>query len=404
MQTILALNVTGYDAIVVGGGVVGCAAAHDLAADHEVLVLEKDTIASGATGKASGLISPVYDHQANLEAAAYATEFFEVFEGRNHVSPTMPGGVFLFGADEHEHAQRSAKRARNAGFGAAMLSPADLADRYPGTFDTDQFAGAVVFDKVGWLDSHTFATALRKRAEERGATVETGLTVEGLLANERETVTGVRTAEGLFEAPTVVVAAGWRTRELVAAHLDVPVRPFRYQTAEIEIDGELEDSFPVAWEHETLLYWRPTQDGSLHVGGQPYFVGEPGTTVQGATADFKGSIARAIPSYLPSIDDPASGAMTRAPPATRPRRTTSRFSMRRRRPRTAWSSRPACTGWASCSRRSPVPRCGRSSPARSPHFLSSHIGWLALTTGGRSSIRRISRRPHEPVPCRKQPY
>ena len=201
---------TAYDTIVVGGGIVGCAAAYELAADHEVLLLEKDTIASGATGKASGLVSPVYDHQVNLEAATYATAFFEAFDGTHHVSPAMPGGVFLFTADEREEAEHAAKRASKAGFGAETLTLAELDARYPGAFDTDQFDGAAVFDEVGWVDSHTVATAFQKRAAERGATIETGVEVEAVLGDE--SVTGVRTVEGEFEAPNVVVAAGWRTR------------------------------------------------------------------------------------------------------------------------------------------------------------------------------------------------
>ncbi len=293
---------TTYDAIVVGGGIVGCAAASELAAGHEVLLLEKNSIASGATGKASGLVSPVYDHQKNLEAAAYATAFFEEFDGTHHVSPEMPGGVFLFGAEERADAEKAAKRARGAGFGAETLSRGELADRYPEPFDTEQFDGGVVFDEVGWVDSHTVATALQKRATERGATIETGVEVTRVLGEER--VTGVRTAQGEIEAPTVVVAAGWRTRDLVADHVEVPVRPFRYQTAELEVDTGLDPSFPVVWEHETLLYWRPTRDGALHVGGRPYFVEEPGTMLQGATDDFKRTIARVIPSYIPSIGDP----------------------------------------------------------------------------------------------------
>jgi len=294
--------VTGYDAIVVGGGVVGCAAARELAPDHDVLLVEKDTVASGATGKASGLVSPVYDHQANMPAARHATDFFEDFDGTGHVSVAWPGGVFLYGDDERDHAGEATGRAQEAGFAAENLDPAGLGDRYPGMFDTDAWAGAVVFDEVGWVDSHTVATTLQAQAADRGAEFRTGLRVKRVLADER--VTGVRTDHGDFDAPTVVVAAGWRTRQVIEEHVPVPTRPFRYQTAELEVEQTLGDGFPVAWEHETLLYWRATREGSLHVGGRPYFVGSPGTTAHGATAEFKHTLARQIPSYLPSVGDP----------------------------------------------------------------------------------------------------
>lgn len=290
-----------FDVIVVGGGVVGCAIAYELAPDRDVLVLEKDTVASGATGKASGLLSSVYDHQANLDAARYATDFFDSFDGTRHVSIDGSEGVFLFAADERDHAETATENAIEAGFAAELLDIEGLQERYPGLFNLESFDGGVVFEDVGWTDSYTFATALQKEAEARGAEFETGDQVERIRVDGG--VSGVKTAHGEFEAPTVVVAAGWRTRKLLEEIVEIPVRPFRYQTAELEVERQLDETVPVVWEHEHLLYCRPTRDGSLHVGGQPYFVGSPGTTKHGATADFKRSIATVIPDLLPSLGE-----------------------------------------------------------------------------------------------------
>lgn len=290
------------DVIVVGGGVVGCAVAAELAPDHEVLVIEKASVASGATGKASGLLSPIYDHQANPEAAAYATEFFDSFDGTHNADVSRRDGLFLFAEREREHAAEAVAVANDAGFDADLLDPEAVRERYPGVFNMENYAGAARFDGVGWIDSHTFATALQKRAEAEGATLKTGTKVNGVMVEDG--VTGVRTDHGDFEAPAVVVAAGWATRQFLADLVTVPLRPFRYQTAELEVEGSLDEPFPIAWEHENLLYWRPTRTGDLHVGGQPYFVGSPGTTKHGATADFKRTIAKTIPHQLPSLGDP----------------------------------------------------------------------------------------------------
>ncbi|MFB6268086.1 MAG: NAD(P)/FAD-dependent oxidoreductase [Halodesulfurarchaeum sp.] len=291
------------DVIVVGGGVVGCAAAYELARDFDVLVLESASIAGGATGKASGLISPVYDHQANLDAARYATAFFRSFDGTRNLSFTERPGVFRFAAAERTHAVEASMAAADAGFDTAILDPDGLEREFPGVFNDGPFDGAAVFHDAGWVDSYTFATALQKEAEDRGATVETGVTVESVTTVDGA-VSGVNTSEGRYEAETVVAAAGWRTRSLLAEHLRVPVRPFRYQTATLEIDRTLDDSYPMAWEHETRLYWRPTRSGSLHVGGQPYFVETPGSVRQSATDAFTRLVATAIPEYLRELGGP----------------------------------------------------------------------------------------------------
>lgn len=291
-----------FDVIVVGGGVVGCAVAAELAPDHEVLLVEKDSVASGATGKASGLLSPIYDHQVNPEAAAYATEFFESFDGTRHTDVSFRDGVFLFAERERDHAAESVDIATEAGFDAELLDPDGVRERYPGVFNMEAFAGAARFAGVGWVDSHTFATALQKQAEAAGASLKTGTRVKRVMVEDG--VTGVRTDHGDFAAPNVVVAAGWATRQFLSDLVTVPMRPFRYQTAELEVETTFDDAFPIAWEHESLLYWRPTRDGALHVGGRPYFVGSPGTTKHGATVGFKRTIAKQIPRYLPSLGDP----------------------------------------------------------------------------------------------------
>ncbi|MFB6184232.1 MAG: NAD(P)/FAD-dependent oxidoreductase [Haloarculaceae archaeon] len=285
--------------LVVGGGVVGCATARALAPDHDVTVLEEGSIASGATGKASGLVSPVYDHQVNLAAARYATQSFREFDGTGHFSFHEHDGVFLVGDDEIDHAREAAATAEAAGFSVDVLDPDALDDRYPDTFDVSRFASAVVFEDSGWVDPHTFATTLADAAKERGVRVETGVRVEGIRADER--VRGVDTTEGTFEADAVVVAAGWRTRDLVSDYLEIPTRPFRYQTMVLETGRDLREGFPISWEHDARIYWRPTRDGNLHVGGQPYFVSSPGTVREGATESFRTDVATRLPEYLPHL-------------------------------------------------------------------------------------------------------
>jgi glycine/D-amino acid oxidase-like deaminating enzyme len=288
--------------VVVGGGVVGCAVAHALSGECEVTVLERDAIAGGATGHASGLVSPVYDHGEHLAAARYATEFFRDFEG---VTFHERDGVFLVGPEEREHGREAARRASEAGFEATYLPPADLHERYPGTFGTDRFAGAAVFGDAGWVDPHSLTLALADAAVEAGAGVETGVEVTGLTREGRDgPVTGVETTEGRVEAGTVVVAAGWRTREFLSGLVEIPTRPFRYQTMTIETESDLGEGFPVAWEHDARLYWRATPRGNLHVGGQPYFVGDPGAVRERATETFRRTVATRLPEYLPSLGEP----------------------------------------------------------------------------------------------------
>lgn len=290
---------SGSRVIVIGAGVIGCAIAHALAPDHDVTVLEKDTVAGGATGKASGLVSPVYDHRDFPQAARYATDFFREFDGTGHFTFHERDGVFLVGSEELDHAHEAVRVASDAEFGAEVLALDALHERYPGIFGTDRFAGAVRFDDAGWVDPHTFASALKEAAREAGAEFETGVEVTGFDRDER--VRGVRTTDGRYDADSIVVAAGWRTRSLVSDLVELPTRPFRYQTMTLETDRDLANGFPIAWEHDVKLYWRDTLQGALHVGGRPYFVSTVGDVRDGVTESFRRLVADRIPEYLPNL-------------------------------------------------------------------------------------------------------
>ena len=58
------------DAVIIGGGVMGCSIACNLAltaADHgiqRILVLERDTLGSGSTGRSSAAIRMHYSHRS----------------------------------------------------------------------------------------------------------------------------------------------------------------------------------------------------------------------------------------------------------------------------------------------------------------------------------------------------
>jgi len=118
-------------------------------------------------------------------------------------------------------------------------------------------------------------TTVKDDAESEGATFRTGVEVTDLVT-EDGTVTGVDTeTDERIRAEQVVVAAGWRTRQFVSEYVDVPTRPYRYQTYDLDHERTLTESFPMAWDERSHLYFRPQPTGELHVGGGTYFVNPP---------------------------------------------------------------------------------------------------------------------------------
>ena len=289
------------EVVVVGAGVAGCAIARALAPDHDVTVIERGQVAGEATGKASGIISPQIEYEFAPQAAKHSLEFVERYDGHRNVDYTERPFVLLADPDQVGDARAYAERLSSDGFEAAYLEPDGLERRFPDVFDLSTFAGGVVVERVGWLDPYTFATALLQDAVEQGAQLQTGTEVEAIrVANGR--VSGIETENDRIRADTVVVAAGWWTRPLLADIVEVPVRPERYQTVNLETDRELDERFPMASAGDPSHYWRPEHNGDLHVGGGSHFANPPGEVRTKADETFIREVAGAVPDRIRGLD------------------------------------------------------------------------------------------------------
>ena len=69
------------DVIVIGGGVIGCSTAYNLAKNGagNVVLLERKGLASGGTGKSCAIVRTHYSIRANLEHAVESLKIFESF-------------------------------------------------------------------------------------------------------------------------------------------------------------------------------------------------------------------------------------------------------------------------------------------------------------------------------------
>jgi len=290
--------------VVVGGGVVGCAIAHELAADHDVVVVEKGQIAGEATARAAGIIglSKVYEDVPNV--AAYAADFFERFDGTGTFEYTRRGRIGLVRPGDEAAKRREAERLTEKGIPTTYLTAAELDERYP-RFDTADFAGGVEYEArpgKGWLDPYTFAVTLKEAAESAGAAFRTGVTVEGVRTADGA-VTGVETDSGPIAAPDVVVAAGWRTPSLLEDVVEIPVRPYRTQCIVLEPATPLPDEFPMGWVDGEHVYFRPELNGDLLVGGWSFAEERPESASENADAEFRRHVARLVPDVFEGMED-----------------------------------------------------------------------------------------------------
>lgn len=289
------------DVAIVGGGVIGCAVARSLAPDRGVVVIERGDIAGGATGRAAGEVTMAPSYTDAPSVAVHANEFFRDYDGTGAFEYHETESLELVPPEREREARRRVDRLAADGVDVSFLEPRTVERRHP-RFDLGTFAGAVRHGDTGFLDPYTLTTTLAADARQRGATIQTASTVSSIVV-EDDAVRGIRTFDELFEASTVVVAAGWRTPELVADHVALPVRPYRTQCLVLEPGSPLDTDFPMGWVPGEHVYFRPERNGDLLVGGWSAAEDDPEGASRTADAEFREHAAALIPRFLHGFDD-----------------------------------------------------------------------------------------------------
>jgi glycine/D-amino acid oxidase-like deaminating enzyme len=286
---------------VVGGGVVGCAVARSLAADHDVVVMERGQVAGEASALAAGLVTMTPSYSDVPAIPELANGFFREYDGTGAFRYTERASVEPVPPDREGEARRRAERLAGDGVDVRFVDAGTVAERHP-RIDVSGYVGAVVFEETGWVDPYTFATTLRDDAVKRGAEFRTDTAVDGVSV-EGGAVTGVGTDAGHVPADAVVVAAGWRTPDLLAGVLEVPVRPYRTQCIVVDPDEDASE-LPMGWLPDDHVYWRPEHNGDLLLGGWSFAEDDP----EGASGDEDEAFRQHVAELLPEVFHGTDGA------------------------------------------------------------------------------------------------
>ncbi len=281
---------------------IGCAVAYFLARQGaSVLLLERDAVASHASGAAAGMLAPIGESQSEgpllawgLRSLALFPELCAELRERSGVDPEyVPSGVLRVA-----HGEREARRLRRS---AEALPIAKLSwleaeqARAVGPPLAPDLVGALWSPDEGHVRSSLMTRAYAGAARRLGARIETGSPVVGRLrAGER--VVGARTAARACAADHVVLCMGaWAPggRAWLETELALPVEPVRGQI--LSLDAPSPSFSPIVWGPGAYLV--PKRDGSVVVGATEERVGfDCRVTVEGATA-----LLSAAPRLVPAL-------------------------------------------------------------------------------------------------------
>ena len=262
-----------YDAIVIGGGVMGCATLHYLAelGVTKTLLLERDTLASGSTGRSTTILRMHYSNRITSEMSWWSRGVmadFEEFTGE-------PSGyrenqwILVPGAGNRGAATQNVELAQSIGIAAEVVEIADAEQRWPYMRFSDN--ECVVWEpKSGFADSHLVTRGFATSARNRGAIVRLGVTVTDIMVDGSRAI-GVKTDGGDIFADRVVLTAGpWNMEFLESVGSPLPLHTVRHQVIRLQHDsefGENADAFhPTIAEATTGLSARPDTPGYSLIG------------------------------------------------------------------------------------------------------------------------------------------
>lgn len=258
------------EVVVVGGGVMGASTLYHLvrAGCSDVVLVERDTLASGSTSKSAGGFRAQFSDRLNIQIAKESIRRLAAFgdEPGADIDFKQWGYLFLLTADALAGFTPSVALQREMGVPTEIITPGAAAAMVPG-LRVDDLAAATFCPVDGYATPEAVVQGYASAAIAGGATVVQGCRVDSVEVTGGR-VTGVATAQGRVATGRVVCAAGIWTKELAAAAgLDLPVEAEkRYVFLTDRADG-LPQELPLTIDFRTGFYFQ-REAASVLFGGR----------------------------------------------------------------------------------------------------------------------------------------
>ena len=235
----------------IGGGALGTATAFHLRrlGVRNVVLLERDALASGSTSKAAGGIRAQFADELNIRIALRSLREFEAMG--DAISFQQHGYLFLLDNEDDVATFRAALELQaSLGVPSRELTPAEARELVPQLVVDDLLAATF----CPWDGYATPESVVQWYARESGATVRQGCAAVGIEVSGGRVV-GVDTPAGRIATEVIVCCAGIWSREVGAlAGVTLPVEGEARSMWFTPEDGGLPERLPLTIDFSTGFY------------------------------------------------------------------------------------------------------------------------------------------------------
>src|SRR2546426_3318146 len=256
-------------AVVVGGGVGGCAILYWLArlGWSDAVLVERADLTSGSTFHSAGLVGQLRGSLSLTKMMMSSVELYRALgqEVGLETGWHEVGSLRLASSEERmEELRRQAGWAKTFGLPLELITAGDAQRLFP-PMSTEGVLGAAYLPTDGYIDPSQLTFALIEGARRRGAEICEDTRVTSIdVANGR--VRGAVTNRGDIQTALVVYAGGMFAPEIGRmAGVTVPLVPFAHEYL-ITRPAGLPLDMPTMRDTSLLVYYSP-ESGGLVMGG-----------------------------------------------------------------------------------------------------------------------------------------
>ncbi|MGY2092984.1 NAD(P)/FAD-dependent oxidoreductase [Nocardia gipuzkoensis] len=297
--------------LIVGGGLEGLSIAWSLAdrGETQVLVVERDTLCSGMTGKSSGVVRCHYGTPSLAAMSWYGVAVFErateIFG--DDMAFRQCGYVVGVGENNVDPLKANVAMQQELGVEVEMIGHDKMAELWPG-LRLDDFAAFAYEPRGGRGEAYMTGMAFAAAARKAGVQIRQSTPVTELLQGPSGQVYGAVLADGTqIHAEHVILAAGpWTPGLGSTVGLDIPVRAQRAQLVLVD-QGEPTPEVPVLSDLAGLQYICREPNGELLVGNSDHAAPEyidPDRYINRADEATIEKVIDKLDNRLPQMPDP----------------------------------------------------------------------------------------------------
>ncbi|WP_026476086.1 NAD(P)/FAD-dependent oxidoreductase [Alkaliphilus transvaalensis] len=258
------------EVVIIGGGISGVAIAYNLAKKgvKDIVVIEKEYLTSGATGRCGAGIRQQWGTEMNCLMAKFSCEVFENMQeelGYDQDIEFKQGGYLMLSSTEKEHEQfkKNIELQNRLGIPSKLLTLDEAKEIVP-FLNTDGLISATYCEKDGHLNPFHATHAYAKAAEGLGVKIYTYTEVTDIIT-ENGKIRGVKTTKGDIDTNIVVNAAGGYSQGIAKmVGVDLPLYSERHQILVTEaVDPILK---PMVMSFSLNLYCQQVPHGGFIMG------------------------------------------------------------------------------------------------------------------------------------------